>query len=66
MSWVLGLVVFYELPDGCVAGVGEVVGVDVVEVDEGIAGAAEGDADDGGFGGWFRCSCVAWDWWVGA
>ena len=50
MAGVLLLVVFDELPDGCVAGVCEVVGVDVVEVDEGVAVAAEGDADDGGFG----------------
>lgn len=50
LAGVLGLVVFDELPDGGVACVCEVVGVDVVEVDEGVAVAAEGDADDGGFG----------------
>ena len=50
LAGVLLLVVFDELPDGGVAGVCEVVGVDVVEVDEGVAVAAEGDADDGGFG----------------
>ena len=60
MSWVLGLVVFYELPDGCVAGVCEVVGVDVVEVDEGAAVAAEGDADDGGFGVHVLCGVGGW------
>jgi hypothetical protein len=50
LAGVLLLVVFDELPDGGVACVCEVVGVDVVEVDEGVAVAAEGDADDGGFG----------------
>ena len=41
LSWVLGFVVFDESPDGCVACVCEVVGVDVVEVDEGAWVAAE-------------------------
>jgi hypothetical protein len=50
LSWVLGLVVFDESPDGGVAGVCEVVGVDVVEVDEGVWVAAEGDVEDGGLG----------------
>ena len=58
LAWVLLFVVFDELPDGGVAGVCEVVGVDVVEVDEGVAVAAEGDADDDGFGAHSCCGVL--------
>ena len=50
LAGVFGLVVFDEAPDGGVAGVCEVVGVDVVEVEEDCGVAAEGEVDDGGFG----------------